>query len=69
MTRIHATPGRVAWAMSPSEAHDLGRFLWDVGQRDGDGVAEDGEALQRAAHEASHDGCRWPDDCRLDDRT
>jgi len=58
--------GVVTWTMSSSDAHDLGRFLVDIGVRDGDGVAKDGEQLQRAAHEADRDTCRRPDDCRVE---
>ena len=57
----------VTWTMRPSDAHDFGRYLVDVGTREGDDVAKQGEELQRQAHIAWGNECREPDDCRVEE--
>ena len=46
----------VTWTMRPTDAHDLGRYLADLGARERDGVEKDG-----LGHE-----CREPGDCRVE---
>lgn len=57
----------VTWTMRPSDAHDLGRYLVDIGTRENDACAKDGAELQRQAHIAWGHECRDPGDCRVEE--
>lgn len=65
---IGSTSQKVTITMSPADAHSFGRYLYDVGSRDGDKVAEDGAELVYEAHMANGMKCPEPRDCPFPDK-